>query len=177
MSRIETLVLLTNTKTYDYEKGRVDLDKAIMITKEIEEMVCSDHELSYTEKSDNSSLLHMAINSFNTALVAYYVDMGINIDKQNFDGLTPEMLINTIDCPALNDAFYSSEEYLITNKVFAEFEDIESDTDSFENDVVFLMGIESDTDSFENDVVFLTGIESDTDSFENDVVFLTGIVD
>ena len=59
-SRIEKFFKLTCTEIYNYETERFDLDKAIKITRQVEEMAPTDEELSYVRKSDKSSLLHLA---------------------------------------------------------------------------------------------------------------------
>lgn len=143
-NRIEKLFKLTCTQIYDSETKRFDLDKAIKITRQVEEMAPTDEELSYVRKSDKSSLLHLAIYAKNAALVAYYVDIGVDQNKKSDVGVKAVKLVEIIGgiYEDIKNAFYAAEEYLISNKVFEEFE---SDDETI--DIQFMGAFERENDS------------------------------
>lgn len=143
-SRIAKLFKLTCTEIYNYETERFDLDKAIKITRQVEEMAPTDEELSYVRKSDKSSLLHLAIYAKNAPLVAYYVDIGVDQNKKSDVGVEAAKLAEIIGdiYEDIKNAFYSAEEYLISNKVFEEFE---SDDETI--DIQFMGAFERQSDT------------------------------
>lgn len=136
--RIKILFNLTNIKVYDYRTESFDKDEAIRITREIEEMAFSNEELSSVRTSDKASLLHLAIYSFNAPLVAYYVDIGVDKNKESATKITPIDLIKKLGhlCEDLKDAFNNAENYIIENKVLEEFESDSDDETSEDLDII-----------------------------------------
>ena len=137
-ARIKKLFNLTSIKVYDCNTQSFNKDQAINITRKIEEMAFTDEELSSVRAYDKASLLHIAIYSFNAPLVAYYVDIGVDKNKESATKITPIGLIKKLGhlCKGLEDAFNNAEEYLIANKVLEEFESDSDDETSEDLDII-----------------------------------------
>lgn len=137
--RIKILFNLTSIKVYDYRTESFDKDQAINITRKIEEMAFTDEELSSVRESDKATILHIAIYSYNAPLVAYYVDIRVDKNKESATKITPIDLIKKLGhlCEGLKDAFNNAQEYLIANKVLEEFE---SDSDDETSEDLGIIG-------------------------------------
>lgn len=136
-ARIKKLVLLASTKVFDFDKGKIDIGKAIKITRLIKDGNYTNEELSYIRKYDGATLLHIAVYSGNAPLLAYFLDLGIGKKITLPCQVTLKDLVGKLSSTnkELQSAFNKSEDYLISNKVFEEFDYMSIDDNSEGEDI------------------------------------------
>ena len=85
-SIINATVSMVDTKAYNiYETARLgDLNRLIHSAR--------NHQQLFQTNKEGQSLLHLAVLSNNMKVVLYLLNKGLDIDKEDSDGLTPLML-------------------------------------------------------------------------------------